>query len=359
MQYNRETFQVNYSHLLLLTIAIIIGLIGGFIIYDRISETEYPDLGLLLMVPLTFALVLVCMMLLVQWKWITISDAGLTLHTILGHRSFTTDDIEGYSEITKENRLHQWKELTLYLAGRRIVLSSSWFKNYQALKELLTHDKIEDTYSARLWRYQYNKIWLKVYGAVAFCLILFSCWNHFFSTSVPATELVFVSGKLAEEIEVKKDWTPRSRNKVRRSPVFSIYVRLNEYPDFHFYLKEGTSISRSIDDMIDKLEKGDLVKIGIPRKHYRKKLANEQPVNFIDKVLNYAEIPLYSIGDERETYLSLSEFSERQSIEQLFATVGSLVVALLLFVNIVYQHRRNPRPHPEDPLSDSEIVCEI
>ncbi len=292
----------------------IIALVAAYFMVTNSLKDEYPDI-LSLIFGCLFGLIGVgCLGVIFFLEKIVLKDNKLIIQSLFGRRKkvINFSEIISYSEIEKEGRNTKWKDLTLFTKDSKYMISSTLYSNYDDLEKRLTRGKKKNTNAKKRWKNKLNRRY--GYGfliaGIIFTLIL---GNMFIkrNNEVLPNELSRIEGTISDEILIKKSG--------KRGENISMPIRLEEFPKFKFEVKGYGVRSTNTSQFISDIKKGDRIQLEILTDQYKKKLAKEIPLSFLDKGFNFREIIVYGIKAKNENYFDLENYnnlktSDRNSI---------------------------------------------
>ncbi|MCB0613738.1 MAG: hypothetical protein KDC75_10535 [Phaeodactylibacter sp.] len=254
---------------------------------------------------------------------LTVEKDKVTERRLWKQREFLRSDITGYAE---RYRYRQGKRLLLELrGGEQIQIHSSYYRNYQVLKEALTEGvEAQPALAATLNREENKR--LLVWGALAFgagLLYVLVIQYNLQKLPLKAGDLQPLQLMLAEKPRVQLE------TKEGDTLITRVALATREYPGVEFQLKGSALYAARAEELTHQLHTGDHVRLLADRKDYYYAVTrNDHPAVRLQAVDVYA---LRSKGTELLTLRAYN--AERQAqleYERNMLGLGLCIIGLFL-----------------------------
>lgn len=110
-------------------------------------------------------------------------------------------------------------------------------------------------------------------------------------------------------------------------------MNIREYPDFRFNISGITYKATQTSNLTENTEGGSRITLTIDKEDYLQKLVQSKEITFWKKYVNFNQISIYGIKDEKQTYLSKSSYEEKKRSDYKWCFIG--IIGFLAFIGYV------------------------
>jgi len=292
------------------------GLASYFLIEKSLSLLYYQIAGLTL--GIIFGIFsLSCLIAVFLIDNLKLFDDKIVVGSTLGFvkRTIFLKDITKWTQIKKETKYTQWKDVIIFYGDKKYTISSAGYKNYKEIKLHIVNGKKNDKSEAEKWLNRIafrDSILFILAGLLALCGA-FSLYTYQFGG---LDENVITIGAIVDK-----------SSKGKRS----VEVFLKQYPEFKFTIS-GVAYSEMYKaDYWESVAEGDSLYLTIDESVARKKIFRTLPLEYLDKHYGWDRISVYALRDKRNNYLTQNDYSKskRKEVNILLAVALLLGAGLL------------------------------
>ena len=227
-----------------------------------------------------------------------------------------------YEEISVSRIGQRFYRLTVYSNDKSSSFYSGIFDDYDKVKQIVTHDKLENKSLALVnsakrarkvgWTFISASIFLTL-----FYIQLFTGDRR----NIKTTEITTISGQISE---IQK------RVYHGNGTSIYLYIQLKQFPEYIFRVQNGPAIgATNLEDLMANVASGDSIELDVLSKTVQKKLTHTLPIGFWDKYIDYDYIDIYGIRQLKQSYLSLADYEQR--CQQMVIWPLYLLIAFFAF----------------------------
>lgn len=295
---------------------ILILLFGGvgmtvlsYYLLSPVLKAEYPDIAGLILGGFFGLLGLAALVSLLFLETLELDKEKLVVSSILKFpkKVIYLKDIVSYNEIEKENKSGRWHDLTVFTDRDKFKISSSIISNYAEFKRGLISGKPRNLPSEELWHSQTTRNF--GIGFIAFgALLSFAFWNAYRKANTPVlqNELKTINVTVQNQLEIRRSKNSRS-----------ITINTIEYPNFHFELSGTTFNASKAEELVENIDRGNIIELDVTRDVYEKKLIKAKRLSFWDKYYNYSFIKIYGVRHNNQPYLTLNAYNQAHKSDSI------------------------------------------
>lgn len=295
-----------------------------FLIIGIISFTYYTPENNARNICLIFIIISIIANFLILHNLLTTKDYSIQIDkfietSILKNKVFDLNSINCWTEKQYKGKFDNWEELTLHFENREsIVISSDYFENFNELKTKITKDKTRDIQKEKLVEKSKEKRIAFIYLIISF---LFFYWAY---------SSLYVEYIQTKDIQIVGDKTSK-RIKYNNGKSSSVEIELANYPTLLFVISGNDAMqATSISKLVEEVDIGDSIYVGISKIDYRKKLIKIDSLTFNEKHFFNERISVESVKSVKSYYLKLSDNNHRKS-ENISWNVGIFAIFGLFF----------------------------
>lgn len=343
MQDNKITSKVKPHLFLLLVIGgFLFLLLGGHLIKMALF-TEYIEIPVLILGGISLAFSFAAIISIFYADTIVLNQSKLSIYSLFGwlKKSIFIEEIKSYMLIKKGNKDSYWIELTLYADNFSYKLNSESHTNFEQLRLILTHEKIENSFAKKIYDYKRNcRLGISyTIGGALFLLVLLSLYYDK-DLRIEPTSLHTFTATVASTRTIEKE----------RKSKKSFRITISEIPDFEFIPSGSSYEQNEVDNILENIQKNDVVQIAVQKETYQKKILKEVPLDFWDKHFNYNKVVIYGLIKNGNNYLDLSRRnrqvkSDRTSFAMYLFLGFSLFLVLYGLYLILFIKKPNQESH--------------
>ncbi|MEM0575823.1 hypothetical protein [Flavobacterium polysaccharolyticum] len=234
-----------------------------------------------------------CIYYLLNQKRIYVYENYFEIKRILQTKKYHFSEITTHFSEYFEGKYNSWTEYYLILnTGEKITLIDSEYSNfYDFFSKIKIRVKENKKLNKKLSQPKFLKHSI-ICGIISCLMFYFSSCFYDFKT-VKNSDFSYISSELVNDIKLIKKRKGNNR----------FEFELTNYPNFVFIIA-GANYTGILDDgiFLKEFRKGTLVKIGIQKDEFEKKISKSKDLNFIDKYLRFSKIQVYQIIDDNNIY---------------------------------------------------------
>lgn len=238
---------------------------------------------------------------------------------------FLLDEIESWTEKQYKGKFDNWEELTLYFKNsKRVIISSDYYENYLDMKNEITKNKNRDFEKEKSLVKKTEK---KITILLLILSILFFYWayNSLETKNIKSTDIIILGDKTSENVK----YIRRKRS--------SIEIKLEKYPNLIFQISgKGALNATNVENLIENIEKGDSIFIGIHKSDFKRKIAKTDSLTFGDKYFFNEYVSVESAKSEKDYYLKLSDNNRSKNENNILDFWIFTLFGLLFFSGFRY-----------------------
>jgi len=233
---------------------------------------------------------------------------------------YALDEIESWTEKQLKGKVDKWEELLLHFKnGKTIKISSDYFENYLEIKNEVTKDKIRNTEREELIKKKSEQM-LAIFFLIIGLLFFYSAYNALQIEDIKAQDIIVFGDKTSQRIKyIQKKHS-------------SVEIKLERYPKLIFYISGNALKATNRDKLINDINEGDSIFIGIDKGDYRKEVIKVDSLSTTDKYFNNEYISVESVKSKEFDYLELSENNSIRSEDKYW---GCFVFSIFGFIFIL------------------------
>ena len=320
-----------------------IGLIGSLLLsisfYQKFNPNSYSD-GINIIIAIIFLIfAFICFYGLISVKSFYISKKEIIIKSFLGLKSKTInlDEIEYWTEIPKIDKYNKWFILSLFTKnGQEIKIASNFYNNFNKIKkEIIKNKKHNQKVQAQK---QINEIKKSSTIIMLIGVVFLFCAFIFFQiTEINSSEIIVIGDIASNKIELIKGRKNSSK----------ILIKIKNYPEFNFQISGASLRETYSQDLINDINVGDSIFLGISKVEYRKKLMKIDSLSLSDKYFHYEIIDVESVKSKTFEYLSLSDnnIGRKDNKYWGFAFLGIAgLIMLAIGLTMFNEYQKSPTP---------------
>jgi hypothetical protein len=255
----------------------------------NIYEENLKIIGFITLILLIFY----CIYYLINQKRIYVYENYFEIKRLLQTRKYHFSEITTHFSENFEGKYNSWTEYYLILnTGEKITLIDSEYSNfYDFFSKIKIKAKENKKLNKKLAQPKFLKYAI-ICGIISCLIFYFSSYFYDFK-AVKNSDFSYISSELVNDMKFIKG---RKGNK-------RFEFELTNYPNFVFIIS-GANYRGILDDdiFLKEFRKGTLVKIGIQKDEFEKKISKSKELDFIDKYLRFSKIQVYQIIDNKNIY---------------------------------------------------------
>lgn len=294
-------------------------LIIGIISFKHYTPENNAKNICLIFIIISLIVIFIILLNLLIIKDYRIQNNILIESSILKKKSFDINSIKDWTEKQFKGKFDSWEELTLnFKNSESIIISSDYYKNYYDLKTEITKDKTRNIQKEEDIQKSKEKTLAILFLIVSF-LFFYGSYSSLQVKSIKSEEIIVVGDKTSKRI------------KYNNGKSSSVEIELTNYPDLLFVISGNDAIqATNISKLVEEVNIGDSIYVGINKIDYRKKLIKIDSLSFTEKHFFNERIGVESIKSEKSHYLKLSDNNHRKS-ENIFWNFGIFALFGLFF----------------------------
>jgi hypothetical protein len=228
-----------------------------------------------------------------------ISSTKIKVISIFGYtkKVINIDDFISWSEIEKSNNRINWKELALSTSEFEIKINSSYYFNYEQMKDAVTRGLEEDLSKTLVYSRKIN-LFFSFFSFFIAILFFFFCYQSFNNYNKEIKEF-----QLIEIVDQVENIT------ISRGKSKSLDIKLINNPSYQFEINSVSLSATYLNDFNANVKVGDTVFIKISNEIYKSKITKEKKPKFWDRSINYFFIEIFELRDKNQSYLNLADLN--------------------------------------------------
>ncbi len=305
-------------------IAIIGSLLLSISFFNKFNPNSYTDAINIIVAVLFLIFAIICIYGLISVKNYYISNQELIIKSFFGIKSITinNDEIEYWTEIPKNDKYNRWVILSLFTkVGKEIKISSNYYSNFNEVKNYLIKNKKRNQKvqaQKQIKEIKKSSIILMLFGVV----FLFSAFMFFQIKEINSSEISVIGDITSKKIELI----------IGRKHSRKILIKLKSFPEFNFQISGANLRETYSQDLINDINVGDSIFLGISKDDYRKKLMKIDSLSLSDKYFHYEIIHVESVKSKAFEYLSLSDNNIGRKDNKYWGFAFFMIPGLIMFV---------------------------
>lgn len=238
-------------------------------------------------------IILYCVFYLLNHKRIYVYKDYFEIKKLLQTRKYYFSEITTHYSEYFEGKHNSWTEYYLILnSEEKLTFIDKEYSNfYDFFSKIKIRVKENKDLNKKLSQPKFLK-YLTICGIISCLMFYFSSCFYDFKT-VKNSDFSYISSELANDIKLIKETKGNNR----------FEFELTNYPNFVFIIS-GANYTGILDDdiFLKEFRKGTLVKIGIQKDEFEKKITKSKELDFIDSYLRFSKIQVYQIIDNKNIY---------------------------------------------------------
>ena len=318
---------------ILLILGFSVSLIWGIAKFHKIDSYPYLELSSLLDFLLPFSLFLFCLWYAFFKHKVHFYKHQILLKSPFGQRAFPIKKLQGW-KTDKYHTKYGVEEITIIKVDNRfLVFNRSLESNYLAIKYFLMEHfpKIEDKH----FRLYYLR--RSIPRRIFFLGLAFFLFNSFFQAH-QTSFMALPEQTQAMVLTLNAQPELHSKNLKNSRKAHHFTMQFQEYPDFEFIIP-ASSFDYSNYKMIERLQKGHFLIVGVAEDIAQSKLLKTQAPNFWTRHWHWDQIEILQLKFNDKTWLYASDvaFSKEDRREDRWVFLGFGILCLgLVFIKRFY-----------------------
>ncbi|MWB93370.1 hypothetical protein GON26_03290 [Flavobacterium sp. GA093] len=237
---------------------------------------------------------------------------------------FALNEMESWTEKQLKGKFGNWEQMVLYFKnGEKTKILSDYFENYAELKNVLTKDITRNTEREELNTKKFEKKLAILFLIICF-LFFYGAYNALQVEDIKSEDIVVFGDKTSKKIKyIQKKHS-------------SVEIKLEQYPEFIFYISGDALKATSRTALIEDIKKGDSIFIGIDKATYRKEIIRVDSLSTSEKYFPNEYISVESVESKEFHYLELSANNfERSENKYISCFVFALFGFFFILMSII------------------------
>ncbi|MES2544042.1 MAG: hypothetical protein V4548_04095 [Bacteroidota bacterium] len=231
-----------------------------------------------------------CIYYLLNQKRIYVYENYFEIKNLSQTRKYHFSEVTTHYSDYFEGKYNSWTEYYLILnSGEKLTFIDKEYSNfYDFFSKIKIRVKKNKDLNKKLSQPKFLKYSI-ICGIISCIMFYFSSYFYDFKT-IKNSDFSYISSELVNDINLIKGRKGRKR----------FEFELTNYPNFVFIIS-GANYTGILDDdiFLKTFRRGALVKIGIQKDEFEKKISKTKELNFIDKYLRFSKIQVYQIIDNK------------------------------------------------------------
>lgn len=227
-------------------------------------------------------------------------------------------EIKTWSEDVSSGKYGERRILTFFTDKFYFEISTSLHNNYDRIKHSLTKN-IEGNLDIENRIFAINK-----YKVLVFSILLsisFLYCSYFIYSNKNISILNSEDLTTINQVVLSKEYDNHKKSNLN-------YIKIDKYPDIKFLVGNR--------EMLDNLNIGDFVKIGIRNIDYQKRITHNEPFNIWDIPIPNDEMKVYTLSIKNKQIKTLDEYNSENKTNPTGSAAAYCILAIICFVYGLY-----------------------